>query len=93
MLTFSKDRIKRRWFDNPLTKFYRCVDLLGIPYDGIGIGCCDGVVDNERYGMRKFLYYNWNYGDNGQPTQALHYYNYMKGFGKMAKNGLRRKRY
>ena len=69
--------------DNPLTSiFTNAVDSLGIPYDGIGIGYGDGVIDNERYGMRKFLYYNWNYGDNGQPTQALHYYNYMKGYWK-----------
>jgi hypothetical protein len=69
--------------DNPLTStFTDAVDSLGIPYEGIGIGYGDGVIDNERYGMRKFLYYNWNYGDNGQPTQALHYYNYMKGYWK-----------
>ena len=32
--------------------------------------------------MRKFLYYNWNYGVNGQPTTSMHYYNYMRGFWK-----------
>ena len=45
--------------DNPLTSvFTDAIDSLGIPYRGIGIGYGDGVVDNERYGMRKFLYYN-----------------------------------
>jgi hypothetical protein len=69
--------------DNPLTDvFTDAVDSLGIPYGGIGIGYGDGIIDNERYGMRKFIYYNWNYGVNGQPTQALHYYNYMRGFWK-----------
>jgi hypothetical protein len=69
--------------DNPLTDvFADAVDSLGIPYDGIGIGYGDGVVDNERFGMRKFLYYNWNYGNNGQPTTSSHYYNYMRGFWK-----------
>ena len=69
--------------DNPLTEvFTNAVDSLGIPYDGIGIGYGDGVIDNERYGMRKFLYYNWNYGVNGQPTTAMHYYNYMRGYWK-----------
>ena len=69
--------------DNPLTEvFSDAVDSLGIPYEGIGIGYGDGVVDNERYGMRKFLYYNWNFGINGQPTLASHYYNYMRGFWK-----------
>ena len=69
--------------DNPLTDvFTDAIDSLGIPYEGIGIGYGDGVVDNERYGMRKFLYYNWNYGNNGQPTTSTHYYNYMRGFWK-----------
>ena len=69
--------------DNPLTEvFTDAIDSLGIPYDGIGIGYGDGVVDNERYGMRKFLYFNWNYGINGQPTLASHYYNYMRGYWK-----------
>jgi hypothetical protein len=58
------------------------VDSLGIPYAGIGIGYGDGIADNERYGMRKFIYYNWNYGINGQPTLAQQYYNYMRGYWK-----------
>ena len=69
--------------DNPLTEvFTDAIDSLGIPYDGIGIGYGDGVIDNERYGMRKFLYFNWNFGVNGQPTLASHYYNYMRGYWK-----------
>ena len=70
-------------FDNPLTSvFSDAVDSLGIPYPGIGIGYGDGVVDNERFGMRKFLYYNWSSGIDGQPSQSVHYYNYMRGFWK-----------
>jgi len=69
--------------DNPLTTvFTDAVDSLGIPYSGIGIGYGDGVVDNERYGMRKFLYYNWSSGIDGQPSQSVHYYNYMRGYWK-----------
>ena len=69
--------------DNPLTTvFSDAIDSLGIPYQGIGIGYGDGVIDNERYGMRKFIYYNWNFGINGQPTLAAQYYNYMRGFWK-----------
>jgi hypothetical protein len=67
--------------DNPLTSvFTDAVDSLGIPYGGIGIGYGDGIADNERYGMRKFLYYNWSSGIDGQPSQASHYYNYMRGY-------------
>lgn len=48
--------------DNPLTDvFTDAIDSLGIPYSGIGIGYGDGIKDNERYGMRKFIYYNWNF--------------------------------
>ena len=69
--------------DNPLTSvFSDAIDSLGIPYPGIGIGYGDGVVDNERFGMRKFLYYNWSSGIDGQPSQSVHYYNYMRGFWK-----------
>ena len=32
--------------------------------------------------MRKFIYYNWNFGINGQPTLAAQYYNYMRGYWK-----------
>ena len=70
--------------DNPLTtNFSNAVDSLGIPYEGIGIGYGDGVVDNERFGMRRFVYYN-NSGNqiNGEPSTPLHFYNYMNGIWK-----------
>jgi hypothetical protein len=51
-----------------------------------GIGYGDGVVDNERFGMRRFLYYintgsaaNINQTD---PIKATDYYNYLRGFWK-----------
>jgi len=55
----------------------------GIVYKGIGIGYSDGIVDNERFGMRRFNYYtngaNAGQGDprNNFPTD---FYNYMSGF-------------
>ena len=70
--------------DNPLTtNFSDAVDSLGIPYGGIGIGYGDGVIDNERFGMRRFVYYN-NGGNsvNGEPTTPIHFYNYMNGIWK-----------
>ncbi|MGF1563856.1 MAG: T9SS C-terminal target domain-containing protein, partial [Flavobacteriales bacterium] len=67
--------------DNPLTPvFANAIDSLGIPYGGIGIGYGDGIIDNERFGMRKFLYFNFTGGLNGLPTLAAEYYNYMRGF-------------
>lgn len=56
----------------------------GEALNGIGFG--DGIIDNERYGMRRFLYYS-NSGQGADPSQTdpitgLDYYNYLKGFWK-----------
>jgi hypothetical protein len=51
-----------------------------------GIGYGDGIVDNERFGMRRFLYYSntTNGSDPSQtdPINSADYYNYLKGFWK-----------
>ncbi|MEO8733070.1 MAG: T9SS C-terminal target domain-containing protein, partial [Flavobacteriales bacterium] len=66
--------------DNPLTT--NCDSartLLGIPYKGIGIGYGDDVPDNERYGMRAFVYFkNVLSGQQHDPSNAIQYYNYLK---------------
>ncbi|MCB0782814.1 MAG: T9SS C-terminal target domain-containing protein, partial [Flavobacteriales bacterium] len=69
--------------DNPLTtNIGDAVDSLGIPYKGIGIGYGDGVEDNERFGMRAFLYHNNNSGVTGDPSVAIQYYNYLRAIWK-----------
>ncbi|MBK9758508.1 MAG: T9SS C-terminal target domain-containing protein [Flavobacteriales bacterium] len=70
--------------DNPLSA--NCqdnVDSLGIPYGGIGIGYGDDIVDNERFGMRGFVYYS-RVGANccTDPSLAVHYYNYLRSIWK-----------
>jgi hypothetical protein len=69
--------------DNPLTQnIPTALANNGIPYPGLGIGYGDGIVDNERYGMRKFVYYNIGGGSfpgDGDPQSALDYYNYLRG--------------
>ena len=73
--------------DNPLTTNYTtAVAENGIPYSGLGIGYGDGIIDNERMGMRKFLYYN-NTGGGGvqaqtDPQTGQDYYNYLSGYWK-----------
>jgi hypothetical protein len=51
-----------------------------------GIGYGDGIVDNERFGMRRFLYYsNTTNGANPNqtdPISASDYYNYLRGIWK-----------
>ena len=45
-----------------------------------GIGYGDGVTDNERFGMRRFLYFNrQGNGCQTDPTSGTEYYNYMRG--------------
>ena len=53
----------------------------GIVYGGIGIGYSDGLIDNERFGMRRFTYYTgqgatFPYTD---PNSANQFYNFMSG--------------
>ena len=74
-------------FDNPLTTDINlAISQKGIPYPGLGIGYNDEVIDNERFGMRRFLYYN-NTGGNGNsnqtdPINAIDYYSYLTGYWK-----------
>lgn len=57
----------------------------GIVYGGLGIGYSDGVVDNERYGMKRFVYFNRAgtggavAGVNDDPVNAVDFYRYMRG--------------
>ncbi|MCX6247018.1 MAG: hypothetical protein NTW10_04740 [Bacteroidetes bacterium] len=44
-----------------------------------GINFGDGIPDNERYGMRRFVYYNNDGTVQGNPGYAPDYYNYLKG--------------
>ena len=51
-----------------------------------GLGYGDGIIDNERFGMRRFLYFN-NPGGGGHqattdPQTAADYYNYLRSFWK-----------
>jgi hypothetical protein len=74
--------------DNPLVvpggiDCSEAVTLDGIAYEGIGIGYGDGTPDNERFGMRAFIYYNRE-GPSAvtDPTLAVHYYNYLRSIWK-----------
>ncbi len=66
-----------------------------VPGDAVGNCAINGVnfgnniIDDERFGMRRFVYYD-NSGDAiyGEPTKASDYYNYLRGYWK---NGQRMK--
>ena len=38
----------------------------------------DSIIDNERYGMRRFIYYNRGGGIRGDAQTALDHYNYLR---------------
>ncbi|TNE52965.1 MAG: T9SS type A sorting domain-containing protein [Bacteroidetes bacterium] len=52
----------------------------GIVYRGIGLGYGDNIIDNERFGMRSFMYYTAGAGaGQSDPRTAAQHYNYMQG--------------
>lgn len=52
----------------------------GIVYSGLGIGYSDSIVDNERYGMRRFMYYTSTAAPSqADPNNPAQYYSYMQG--------------
>jgi len=70
--------------DNPLTTdIALALAQDGIPYGGLGIGYGDSIIDNERFGMRKFAIYAGAGGTGAksdpQSGTPEHFYNYMKG--------------
>lgn len=47
-----------------------------------GVGFSDGIVDNERFGMKKFLWFSNTGGAQGDPQEAEEYYGYLKSIWK-----------
>lgn len=44
-----------------------------------GVNFGDDIPNNERFGMRRFVYYNNAQGPTGNPDIAADYYNYLRG--------------
>jgi hypothetical protein len=70
--------------DNPLTSnVAQAIEEKGIPYSGLGLGYSDGVIDNERMGMSRFVFFNRSgtapIAALNDPSNAIEYYNYMRG--------------
>ena len=60
----------------PLAKSNGIDDSANSTPNGFGFG--DGIIDNERFGMTNFLYYQNNSNSvNGNPSGASDYYKYM----------------
>ncbi len=44
-----------------------------------GVNFGNGIVDDERFGMRRFVYHDNSSAYNGDPQTAPEYYNYLRG--------------
>ena len=63
--------------------FYDTVNqtqVVDFSINGVNFG--NGIVDDERFGMRRFVYHNNSSADNGDPEKAPEYYNYLRGIWK-----------
>lgn len=60
--------------DRYLNSIYE-LDQMAI--NGVNFG--DSIVDNERFGMRRFVYHNNNESVTGDPRIAVEYYNMLRG--------------
>ena len=47
-----------------------------------GVNFGNGIVDDERFGMRRFVYHDNDQTDHGDPDKASEYYNYLRGIWK-----------
>ncbi len=56
------------------------LDFANGSVNGLNFG--DGIGGNERWGMRRFLYFNNSSGQMGDPETAVEYYYYLRGFWK-----------
>ncbi len=74
--------------------YFQKDDIVGnCAINGVNFG--NGIVDDERFGMRRFVYYNNSTsGPNSEPGKATDYYYYLRGYWKdgsrmtFGKNGI-----
>lgn len=78
LLTDDAYKFKKAWYPQSKDPIDACA------INGVNFG--NGIVDDERFGMRRFIYYN-NDGtaNNGEPDKATDYYNYLRGIWKDGK--------
>ncbi|MCD4745956.1 MAG: hypothetical protein K8R58_06625 [Bacteroidales bacterium] len=63
---------------DPVTGDTILTQLCDESINGINFG--NGIIDDERFGMRRFAYHNNEGGPQGDPDIAPEYYNYLRGF-------------
>lgn len=83
-ITFLKGaKMNNDGTDNPFTQIMQdVIDSNGTPYECLGSGFGDGVIDNEFWGLEHFLSYSSGSGQfpgDGTPVTESDFYNYLKG--------------
>ncbi len=76
------DNPKFQYVIGPQGDTLDAIQLCDVSINGVNFG--DGIVDNERFGMRRFVYHN-NTSANPNttdPQTAPEYYNYLRGIWK-----------
>ena len=69
----------------PLGWYFKAGDSVGnCAINGVNFG--NGIPDDERFGMRRFVYYENGSGNNGEPSKATDYYNYLQGIWRNGKH-------
>ncbi|HNX20776.1 MAG TPA: hypothetical protein PKG88_00275 [Bacteroidales bacterium] len=66
-------------------KFVNSTEITGFPSDQMainGVNFGDNIIDNERFGMRRFVYHDNNNTPRGDPDVAFEYYNLLQGIWK-----------
>ena len=74
LLTEDAYKFKDCWYPKSRDSIDACA------INGVNFG--NGIVDDERFGMRRFVYYNNDGANNGEPDKATDYYNYLRGIWK-----------
>lgn len=68
-------------FDNPkYSDTSHLNQICDVSINGVNFG--NGIIDDERFGMRRFVYHNNSSGVNGDPSVAIEYYNMLKAIWK-----------
>ncbi len=65
------------YFQGPLADPDTIDNPASSTFNGTGYG--DGIVDNERLGMEKFMFYKNDFTLEGNPQNTSHYYGFLKG--------------
>ena len=71
LLTDDAYKYKKAWYPKSRDSIDACA------INGVNFG--NGIIDDERFGMRRFVYYNNSSQPNGEPDKATDYYNYLRG--------------